>query len=92
MGQTTVNFRMDENLKHDFDRLCNDLGLTMTTAFTVFAKKATRENRIPFELTGDPFYSEKNMARLEQSIANYESGKSTPIIKTMAELEEMENE
>ena len=92
MAQTTVNFRMDENLKIDLERLCDDLGITMTTAFTVFAKKATKENRIPFELTGDPFYSKKNMSRLEQSITNYESGKSTPIIKTMAELEAMESE
>lgn len=92
MAQTTVNFRMDENLKIDLERLCDDLGITMTTAFTVFAKKATRENRIPFELTGDPFYSKENIAHLEQSIANYESGKSTPIIKTMAQLEAMENE
>ena len=87
MAQTTVNFRMDENLKFDLERLCDDLGITMTTAFTVFAKKATRENRIPFELTGDPFYSERNMARLEQSITSFNSG--TVITKTAAELEAM---
>ena len=60
MAQTTVNFRMDENLKLDLERLCDDLGITMTTAFTIFAKKATRENRIPFELTGDPSHSPRN--------------------------------
>ena len=90
MAQTTVNFRMDENLKIDLERLCDDLGITMTTAFTVFAKKATRENRIPFELTGDPFYSQKNMARLEKSIASFESG--AVVTKTAEELEAMESE
>jgi len=75
MAQTTVNFRMDENLKLDMERLCDDLGITMTTAFTVFAKKATRENRIPFELSGDPFYSQKNMSVLEQSIEDANKGK-----------------
>jgi DNA-damage-inducible protein J len=29
------------------------MGMTMTTAFTIFAKKAVREYRIPFEISGD---------------------------------------
>ena len=90
MAQTTVNFRMDERLKIDLERLCEDLGMTMTTAFTVFAKKATRENRIPFELSGDPFYSQKNIARLEASIASFDSG--VTVTKTKEELEAMAND
>ena len=90
MAQTTVNFRMEENLKNSLERLCDDLGITMTTAFTIFAKKATRENRIPFELTGDPFYSEKNMNRLAESIASLERG--AVVNKTTAELEAMAND
>ena len=91
MAQTTINFRIDEGLKHDFERLCEDLGMNLTTAFTVFAKKATRENRIPFELSGDPFYSRKNIMHLEQVIADYENGRTSVIAKTMTELEAMEN-
>ena len=53
MAQTNINIRMDENLKRDFDNLCNDLGLTMTTAFTVFAKTVVRRQRIPFEISMD---------------------------------------
>ena len=51
MAQTTVSFRMDENLKRSMEELCSDLGLTMTAAFTIFAKKMTRENRIPFDIS-----------------------------------------
>ena len=51
MAQTNLNIRMDENLKKEFDGLCQDLGLTMTTAFTVFAKTAVRRQGIPFEIT-----------------------------------------
>jgi hypothetical protein len=40
----------------------------------------------------DPFYSSENQAHLQRAIADYENGKSKPIIKTMAELEEMANE
>ena len=70
---TTVSVRMDENLKRDFDEICNELGLSMTTAITMLAKKMTREQRLPFELSVDPFYSEQNPARLRKSIAEMEA-------------------
>lgn len=72
MAQTTVSVRMDDNLKKEFDSVCNDLGLSMTTAITMLAKKMTREKRLPFEVSVDPFYSNENMARLRRSIAQME--------------------
>lgn len=50
MAQTSVNIRMDEDLKRQFDAFCSDVGMTMTTAICVFAKTAVREHRIPFEI------------------------------------------
>ena len=50
MAQTSVNIRMDEDLKKDFDAFCSDVGMTMTTAFCVFAKTTVREHKIPFEI------------------------------------------
>ena len=47
MAQAMINFRMDEELKKNMEETCKDLGLSMTTAFTIFAKKMTREKRIP---------------------------------------------
>ena len=73
MAQTTVSVRMDEDLKREFDAVCNDLGLSMTAAIIILAKKMTREKRIPFEVSVDPFYSEENMARLRKSIAQMEA-------------------
>lgn len=73
MAQTTVSVRMDDALKKDFDAVCNDLGLSMTTAITMLAKKMTREKRLPFEVSVDPFYSDENMARLRKSIAQMEA-------------------
>ena len=69
MAQTTVSVRMDDALKKEFDNVCTDLGLSMTTAITMLAKKMTREKRLPFEVSIDPFYSDENMARLRKSIA-----------------------
>lgn len=76
MAQTVnVNFRMDAELKKNMEQVCEDMGLSMTTAFTIFAKKVSREYRIPFEITADPFYSESNMAYLRRGIAALDSGK-----------------
>lgn len=51
MAQATVTFRIDEALKKNMEQLCEELGMSMTTAFTIFAKKATRERRIPFDVS-----------------------------------------
>ena len=76
MAQTMVNFRMDENLKKAMEETCKEMGMSMTTAFTIFAKKVSRERRIPFEISADPFYSENNMKYLEQIVSDIESGKA----------------
>ena len=75
MGQINVNIRMDEDLKKQFDAFCSDIGMSMTTAFCVFAKTAVRERKIPFaiSLENDPFYSPTNLARLKKSIAQMEA-------------------
>jgi len=76
MAQTMVNFRMDEDLKKSMEKVCSDMGLSMTAAFTIFAKKVAREKRIPFEVSADPFYSESNMKYLEQVIADINEGRA----------------
>ena len=79
MGQSTlnINFRMDADLKNNMEKVCRDLGLTLTAAFIIFATKVAREKRIPFEVAVDPFYSDQNMARLKKSIAQMESTRGT---------------
>ena len=50
MAQTTMTFRVDDSLKKDFDRLCDEFGLSNTAALTIFMKTMVRERRIPFEV------------------------------------------
>lgn len=76
MAQAMINFRMDEELKKSMEETCKDLGMSMTTAFTIFAKKMTREKRIPFDVSVDPFYSESNMSYLKRVTEDIESGKA----------------
>ena len=51
MAQTNVNIRMDESTKLAFDKFCSEIGLSVSSAFNIFAKTVVREQRIPFELT-----------------------------------------
>ena len=59
------------------EKKCSGMGLSMTTAFTTFAKKVSREKRIPFEVSAGPFYSESNMAHLRRGIAALNTGKGS---------------
>lgn len=54
MSQATVSFRMDSKLKKNMDETCKKMGLTMTSAFTIFANKVVNEQRIPFEINTKP--------------------------------------
>ena len=92
MGQTTFSIRMDESLKRQFDALCAEFGMNVTTAFTIFARAVVREREIPFKITApDPFYSGANYRHIMKGIHAFESGQPG-IVKTMEELEAMANE
>ena len=90
MAQTLINLRIDEDVKRNMEQICKELGITMSAAFNIFARKMSREKRIPFEVSLDPFYSESNMKAIQESVKQIEEGKI--IVKTMEELEAMENE
>lgn len=82
-----VNFRMDADLKKSMEQVCADMGLSMTTAFTIFAKKVSREKRIPFEVSADPFYSESNMRHLEKVVADINAGTAKFVEHDLIEVE-----
>ena len=89
MAQVLVNIRMDEDLKKSMEQTCQLLGMNMTTAFTIYAKKMSREKRIPFEVSIDPFYSDSNISAIDEAVTQIEKGQV--VVKTMEELEAMEN-
>ena len=65
MGQTNLNIRLDEDLKKEFNLLCDDLGMNVTTAINIFIKKAVREWGIPFEVKGEKASREIFLKALE---------------------------
>ena len=72
-----ISLRVDDDVKRNAERTLTDIGLSMSTAINIFLKKVARENRIPFELSADPFYSQENMDELERRVANVRAEKST---------------
>lgn len=68
-----ISLRIDDDVKKSAEQACADIGLSMSTAITIYLKKLGREKRIPFEVSVDPFYSNENMARLRKSIAKMEA-------------------
>ncbi len=77
MSQTVnVNFKLDSDVKKSMEQACADMGLSLSAAFTIFAKKVGRERRIPFEVSADPFYSESNIRYLEGMMDDVKTGKA----------------
>ena len=75
METVNVNFKLDADVKKSMEKACSELGLSMSAAFTIFAKKVGREKRIPFEVSVDPFYSESNTRYLEKKMEDYKAGR-----------------
>lgn len=83
-----INIRMDANLKKQFEAFCADMGMTMTTAINIFARKAVRENRIPFEISGDV-----PNAETQEAIREVRQMKADPTLgKTYTDVDEMMKE
>ena len=61
-----VSFRIDEQLKNDGERLFKSMGMNMSVAITVFIQQSLQRGKLPFEVVGDPFYSDSNMRELER--------------------------
>ena len=87
MAQVLVNFRLEEEDKKGMEEVCRDLGMSMSTAFTIFAKKMRRERRIPFEVSIDPFYSDSNISYLNKVLSEIDSGKAKLAEHTLIEDE-----
>jgi len=87
MASTSVTVRIDENLKKRVEVVFDSMGLNMTTAFNIFVKAVVRQNKLPFEIVADPFYSEENMARLRKSKEQMETTGGT--IRDISQYEEL---
>jgi DNA-damage-inducible protein J len=87
MAQTNINISIDDNLKRQFNSICNELGLNMSTAFTIFAKATVQQQRIPFEISLD-IPNAETIAAIEES----ERISHDPNIKGYTDIDKMMEE
>lgn len=71
----TLTARVNDQDKAIFTALCDSIGITTSAAINIFVKAAVRENKIPFEIRGDSFYSEANQAYVLQAMQELREGK-----------------
>ena len=72
----TITMRVDEKLKEQAEILCEEMGLTLSTVYTMLLKAIVHTRSIPFKIQApDPFYSEKNQAYLMESIRELDAGR-----------------
>lgn len=69
-----LNIRVDDLLKKQAEEVLNDLGMSLSTATTVFLKQVVRCNGIPFELKADPFYAAENQRLLQEARERMDKG------------------
>lgn len=70
-----ISIRIDDEIKRSAEQTLEEIGLNMSTAINIFLKKVVREQRIPFELSADPFYAESNIRYLEKKMEDYKAGR-----------------
>ena len=89
---TTVTLRFDDETKRELDEMVNEMGMNLTTFFMVYAKRALRDRKIPFEINApvEAFFGAANTQQLAKAERQIAEGKT--VTKTMAELETMADE
>ena len=91
MSTSTITIRVDKELKKRAEEIFENIGISTTTAFTLFMKKVIRDEEIPFKLQIDPFYSKENIEEIKSRIKDLDEGMNV-VYKTIEELNEMKYE
>jgi DNA-damage-inducible protein J len=74
---TTFSVRMDSEIKKSLDEFCAAVGMNTNTAINMFARVVTREKRLPFEVSADQFYDDRNIRYLTALKSDLEYRKKT---------------
>jgi len=64
---TQVSIRLDSDIKPQFEDLCRNIGMSMSTAMNVFARQAVLEQRIPFTINAQPKFNARTMAAIKEA-------------------------
>ena len=88
MAQANLSVRIEEKDKKSFEAFCNETGMNVSVAINMFIKAVLRENKLPFEIKADPFYSESNIKYLEKIVEEIKNGKAKFVEHELVEDDE----
>ena len=71
---STISIRISQNDKNLFEDFCNSVGMNVSTAVNMFVKNVISNQKLPFAVERDPFYSKENVKRLEKAAVNAKNG------------------
>lgn len=66
-----INLRVDDEVKKQAELVCNEIGISLSSAINIYLKKIAREHKIPFDFSIDPFYNRNNISYLEEKLKEY---------------------
>lgn len=89
MAQSTITFRIDEDMKNQLSEICEALGMTVSGALTICSKMIINKGGLPFEVKLDTPNLEtlKAMAAAEVLANNPETKSYKTAAEVMAALE-----
>ena len=67
---------MDDDLKMSAEDTFKSMGMTMSTAITIFVTQTVRDGQFPFVIKSDPFYSPSNMSVLRRRANDMDAGRN----------------
>lgn len=90
MSRVRTTLMVDSELKRKAEAVCVEMGLTLSTAYTLLLRAIVNTRSLPFRVEApDTFYSEKNQAVLMESIRELEEGRGQE--HELIELEDIED-
>lgn len=63
----TASAKMDRDLKESTERIFKSMGLNGSTAITMFYRAVNLQNKIPFEIIGEPRYNDETLAAFKEA-------------------------
>lgn len=91
MAQVSINFRVENDLKEEFSKLCEEMGLSVTSAFTTFMKMTIKEQGIPFEIKVNKKISKDDVKKAFEYLENVDpcsEEESKEILELLNDLSE----
>ena len=69
MSYSQTHFRLDSQAKEQFETIVNKLGMTASTAYTLFVNATIQHQGLPFDVALDPLADHQVRAKVEAELA-----------------------